>query len=94
MSPATQWAACSTRRGEAEPASSAPNESQLLGVDTLKRDMTASALLLDGIAPGFEDGSFRPPVIARSVGLEDAASAYRSVAAGTRGRVVIAPRLA
>ena len=70
------------------------NESQLLGVDTLKRDMTASALLLDGIAPGFEDGSFRPPVIARNVGLEDAASAYRSVAAGTRGRVVIAPRLA
>lgn len=67
------------------------NESQLLGVDTLKRDMTASAGLLDALAPGFEDGSFLPPVIARSVRLEDAADAYRSVAAGTRGRVVIAP---
>lgn len=67
------------------------NESQLLGVDTLKRDMTASADLLDGIAPGFEDGSYLAPIIARSVGLEDAADAYRSVASGTRGRVVIAP---
>ena len=66
------------------------NESQLLGVDTLRRDMTASANLLDGIAAGFEDGSFMAPVIARSVGLENAVHAYRNVAAGTRGRVVIA----
>ena len=67
------------------------NESQLFGVDTLKRDMTASANLLDGIAPGFEDGSFVAPVIARSVGLEGAVEAYRSVAEGTQGRVVLAP---
>jgi NADPH2:quinone reductase len=67
------------------------NESQLLGVDTLKRDLVASAALLDGIAPGFEDHSFLPPVIAHSFGLEDAAGAYRSVTAGARGRVVITP---
>jgi len=67
------------------------NESRLLGVDSLARDMTASADLLDGIAPGFEDGSFHAPIIAHRVGLEEAADAYRHVAAGTRGRVVIVP---
>jgi NADPH2:quinone reductase len=67
------------------------NESQLFGVDTLKRDMVASAALLDGVAPGFEDGSYLPPIIAESFALDDAAQAYRSVAAGTRGRVVITP---
>jgi NADPH:quinone reductase-like Zn-dependent oxidoreductase len=66
------------------------NESQLFGVDTLKRDMVASAAFLDGITPGFEDGSYLPPIIAESFALEDAAQAYRSVAGGTRGRVVIA----
>ena len=68
------------------------NESQLFGVDTLRRDMTASAALLDGVAPGFEDGSFRPPVIASTIGLDGAADAYRSVAAGAAGRVVLTPR--
>ena len=67
------------------------NESQVFGIDTLKRDMIASTELLDGIAPGFEDGSFIAPIIAQSVGLEGAVDAYRSVAAGTQGRVVIAP---
>ena len=69
------------------------NESQLFGVDSLKRGMIASASLLDGLAPGFEDGSFQPPVIAREVGLKDAVEAYAAVAGGTRGRVVIAPGL-
>lgn len=67
------------------------NESQLFGVDTLKRDMTAAALLLQELSPGFEDGSFQPPIIARTVGLEDAADAYRAVAAGLPGRVAILP---
>ena len=67
------------------------NESQLFGVDTLKRDMTAAALLLQELSPGFEDGSFQPPIIARTVGLEDAADAYRAVAAGVPGRVAILP---
>lgn len=65
------------------------NESQLFGVDSLARDMTESAELLDGIAPGFEDGSFVAPIIAHRFGLEDTAEAYRKVAAGTSGRVVI-----
>ena len=65
------------------------NESQLFGVDTLKRDMTASADLLEGLTPGFEDGSFQPPIIAGTVGLEAAVEAYRTVAAGARGRIAI-----
>lgn len=67
------------------------NESQLLGVDTLKRDMVASAALLDGIGTGFETGRFIPPVISRSVALCHAAEAYKQVEAGLRGRVVIVP---
>jgi NADPH:quinone reductase-like Zn-dependent oxidoreductase len=68
------------------------NESQLFGVDTLSRDMTASAAILDGLFPGFEDTSFLPPIVAREVDLEHAIEAYETVAAGARGRVVLVPR--
>ncbi len=67
------------------------NESQIFGVDTLKRDMVASAGLLEALVPGFEDGTFQPPMVERVVPLEEAADAYRAVAAGARGRVVLAP---
>jgi len=67
------------------------NESQLFGVDTLRRDMTASAGLLEALTPGFEDGTFAPPVIDREVPLEQAVNAYRAVAAGARGRIVLVP---
>ncbi|MDR3516340.1 MAG: zinc-binding alcohol dehydrogenase family protein [Azospirillaceae bacterium] len=67
------------------------NESQLFGVDTLKRDMVESAALLEALTPGFEAGGFQPPVIERAVGLDQAVEAYRAVAAGTRGRVVLLP---
>jgi NADPH:quinone reductase len=68
------------------------NESRLLGVDSLKRDLVASGTLLEAMRAGFEDGSYQPPVIAQSFSLDDAAAAYRAVAAGTKGRVVIVPR--
>jgi NADPH:quinone reductase-like Zn-dependent oxidoreductase len=67
------------------------NESQLFGVDTLRRDMTDSAALLEALTPGFEDGTFQPPVIDREVPLEQAVEAYRAVAAGARGRIVLVP---
>ena len=67
------------------------NESQMFGVDTLKRDLTASAALLAELAPGFEDGSFDPPVIAHRKEFEDGEEAYRAVAAGASGRVVLVP---
>jgi len=67
------------------------NESRLFGVDTLARDMTESAAILDGLLPGFEDGSFLPPVIAREFDLEHGVEGYRTVAEGARGRVVLLP---
>jgi NADPH2:quinone reductase len=67
------------------------NESQLFGVDTLKRDMTASGRVLEALAAGFDDGTFEPPIITDVGPLERAVEGYRTVAAGARGRVVIAP---
>jgi NADPH:quinone reductase-like Zn-dependent oxidoreductase len=68
------------------------NESQLFGVDTLKRDMVASASVLEAMTPGFEDGDFLPPIIRETVSLEQAVDAYRSVASGSAGRIVLAPK--
>jgi NADPH:quinone reductase-like Zn-dependent oxidoreductase len=67
------------------------NETQLFGVDTLKRDLTASAAMLEHLAAGFEEGAYRPPLIEASFGLDRAEEAYRLVARGTRGRVVLVP---
>ena len=68
------------------------NESRLFGIDTLKRDLTASAQTLDALAPGFEAGDYRPAPIAETVPLADARRAYREVAAGTTGRIVLTPQ--
>lgn len=66
-------------------------EAQMFGVDTLKRDMVASAALLDAMGPGFEAGRLIAPVIARTVGLGQAVDAYKQVSAGMQGRIVIIP---
>jgi NADPH:quinone reductase len=68
------------------------NESRLIGVDTLKRDLVASAQMLEALRPGFEDGSYKAPAIAQTFTLDDAQAAYRAVAAGTKGRVVLTPQ--
>jgi NADPH2:quinone reductase len=69
------------------------NESHLIGVDTLKRDLVASARMLESLRPGFEDGSYKAPVIAQTFMLAGAQAAYRAVAAGTKGRVVLTPQM-
>jgi NADPH:quinone reductase-like Zn-dependent oxidoreductase len=68
------------------------NESQLLGVDTLKRDLTATARILEKLYPGFETGAYIPPMIADSMPLSHARNAYERIANGERGRVVLRPR--
>jgi NADPH:quinone reductase len=68
------------------------NESQLFGVDTLKRDLTASAETLDALAPGFLAGDYHSTPIAETCGLGGAQDAYREVAAGTAGRIVLRPQ--
>jgi NADPH:quinone reductase-like Zn-dependent oxidoreductase len=68
------------------------NESQLLGVDTLKRDLIASGRILEELRPGFDSGAYQPPIISKTMPLADAQQAYQLVAQGQRGRVVLKPR--
>ncbi|HEX2942647.1 MAG TPA: zinc-binding alcohol dehydrogenase family protein [Rhodopila sp.] len=68
------------------------NESRLFGIDTLKRDLTASAAVLDVLTPGFVSGDYRAAPIAESCGLAQAQAAYRKVAAGAAGRIVLRPQ--
>jgi NADPH2:quinone reductase len=68
------------------------NESRLYGVDTLKRDLTLSAKVLDALTPGFVAGDYRAAPIATTFGLGEAQQAYREVAAGAAGRIVLRPR--
>jgi NADPH:quinone reductase len=68
------------------------NESRLFGVDTLKRDLTASAEILDALAPGFTAGDYRAAPIGETFGLGEAQAAYRKVAQGATGRIVLRPQ--
>jgi NADPH2:quinone reductase len=68
------------------------NESRLFGVDTLKRDLTASAEALDALTPGFVAGDYHAAPIAETHKLGEAQEAYRKVAAGAAGRIVLRPQ--
>ncbi|MBV9940333.1 MAG: zinc-binding alcohol dehydrogenase family protein, partial [Acidobacteriaceae bacterium] len=68
------------------------NESRLFGVDTLKRDLTASAEVLDALKPGFDAKEYRAAPIAATYGLDQASDAYSKVASGVPGRVVLRPQ--
>jgi NADPH:quinone reductase len=68
------------------------NESRLFGVDTLKRDLTASAEALDALTPGFVAGDYHSAPIAETCGLGEAQEAYRKVATGAAGRIVLRPQ--
>lgn len=67
------------------------NENALIGIDTLKLDLTGSAAIMEALRPGFDDGDYRPAAITRRFGLGDAVAAYQAMAAGERGRVVLLP---
>lgn len=67
------------------------NESRLIGIDTLKLDVTASAAILDMLHPGFEAGEYRPTPIVGQFPLRDVVAAYRAVANGAQGRIVLRP---
>ena len=68
------------------------NEGRIFGVDTLKLDLNAAGDILEALRPGFESGDYLPAPIARVFSLADAAAAYRAVAEGQAGRVVLRPR--
>ncbi len=68
------------------------NESQLFGVDTRKRDATASAAVLEALTPFFEQGAFQAPTLDRAIPLSEGSTAYEQVARGeVRGRLVLVP---
>lgn len=68
------------------------NESRLFGVDTLKRDLVACAEVLEALTPGFVAGDYRAAPIGETFGLGEAQEAYRKVAAGAHGRIVLRPQ--
>jgi NADPH:quinone reductase-like Zn-dependent oxidoreductase len=68
------------------------NESRLYGVDTLKRDLTASAKVLEALTQVFVAGDYRAAPIAKICGLGEVQEAYREVAAGSAGRIVLRPQ--
>jgi NADPH:quinone reductase len=68
------------------------NESQLFGVDTLKRDLTASGRILEELRPGFDSSIYQAPIVSKTMPLAHAQQAYELVAQGERGRVVLKPR--
>ncbi len=65
------------------------NESCLFGLDTLKRDLVASARILEKLADGFASGAYRPHKVGKILPLKDARQAYEEVAKGVSGRVVL-----
>ena len=66
---------------------------QMLGVDSLKLSATQCAQVLNGLLPGFLDGSLKAFEVddATMVPLEQAAQAYRRVLEGSVDRIVLAP---
>ncbi len=68
------------------------NESRLFGVDSLKRDLTASAKILEALKPGFEDGSYKPAPIGHIFSLVKAVEAYKLVVSGSPARVILHPQ--
>jgi NADPH:quinone reductase-like Zn-dependent oxidoreductase len=67
------------------------NENRLIGIDTLKLDLTGSAEVLEGLCPGFEAGDYWSAPVAQQFPLREAVAAYEAAAAGGPGRVVLLP---
>jgi NADPH2:quinone reductase len=67
------------------------NQFALFGLDTQKFGVTKCAGILNEIAPMFESGAIKPPVIAERYPLSEAAQAYARVASGKVGKVVLIP---
>jgi NADPH:quinone reductase-like Zn-dependent oxidoreductase len=66
-------------------------EGRLLGVDTLKLTLVESASILRQLAPGFDSGAFRPPVV-ESCPLTESPGAYARLHAGEiKSKLILVP---
>jgi NADPH:quinone reductase-like Zn-dependent oxidoreductase len=61
----------------------------LLGLTTQVLDATQCAEILKEIAPLFESGALKPPIASEMYPLSEATQAYRRVASGKSGKVVL-----
>lgn len=65
----------------------------LFGVDSHAQDVTACALILEELTPGFEANALHPPATTQSYSLEDAVKAYEQVLERrTTSKVALAPK--
>ena len=62
---------------------------RLIGVDSRALDSVAAARILDRLRPGFESGRLRAPHVAERFELARGVDAYRAVARGTPGKVLL-----
>lgn len=69
------------------------NESQLFGVDTLKRDLVDSACILRELSEAFEAGALKPHADIQKFPHERAREAYEHVRRGRGGRAVLTMEL-
>jgi NADPH:quinone reductase-like Zn-dependent oxidoreductase len=66
-------------------------EGRLIGVDTLKLTLAASAAILRQLAPGFDSGAFRPPAV-QTCPLAESPTAYARLNAGdVKSKLVLVP---
>lgn len=83
--------AVGTRTAEIDLLDFYHRELRMLGADSRQLDAAASAQRLVELTPHFERREFQPLPVAELYTLDDGPAAYRAVAGGTRGRVVINP---
>lgn len=67
-------------------------ELRIIGADSRKLDLAASAQLMADMVAGFESNQYEAPLISLRSSLEQATDAYAAVAKGIRGRVVLTPQ--
>jgi NADPH:quinone reductase-like Zn-dependent oxidoreductase len=67
------------------------NQFKLFGLDTAKLYASQCAAILSQLAPLFESGELKAPVLGERYPLADAPKAYERVAAHAGGKVVLLP---
>jgi NADPH:quinone reductase len=84
-------AATGRRRVEFDLLDFVHHESRLFGANSLKLGLVESAVILNKLAPLFNQGSLEAPLLHSVLPLERGIEAYQAVAAGAEARIVIEP---
>jgi NADPH:quinone reductase len=84
-------AATGRRRVEFDLLDFVHNEDRVFGADSRKLGLVESATILNKLAPLFDQGLLKAPLVHSVLPLERGIEAYQAVAAGAEAHVVIAP---